>query len=467
MIHDCEATQERLVDLLFGEVEEGRRALALEELEGCAACRAQYNSLVETLRAFDMAAEASLPAEDFWPGYEERLKKRMSQEIQPNIWQAAAGFTPLARGEYQLTFLEDDGLTRRLTREIKGVAHNAELTWPAFKRDPLGFTSRSVTAYSQAGWKFFSQRNVALAVLASFVILFSAVGLVAALERLRLSRVVAVNPNADLELLGMVPPEEEIPREQQKPEKEGAAGMAKGKGGGQKAKQEKPGGGGGGGRQEQTPASFGKLPQASLQPQIMPPSPHPPKVPNPHLAVPATIRADPTLFPPDPRPLPLGDPNSKSTVPSSGPGKGDGIGTGTGSGVGPGDGQGYGPGRGFNTGGGDGKVGGGGPGGGGDGVDYNKTFNQKDVTRKAVITFKPEPGFTEEARKNNVTGVVRLRAVLSSSGGVTNISVIKPLPDGLTEKAISAARQIRFQPAQKDGRTVSQYIVLEYNFNIY
>jgi len=41
------------------------------------------------------------------------------------------------------------------------------------------------------------------------------------------------------------------------------------------------------------------------------------------------------------------------------------------------------------------------------------------------------------------------------------------LPDGLTEKAIAAARSIRFQPAQKDGRPVSQYAVIEYSFNIY
>jgi protein TonB len=89
------------------------------------------------------------------------------------------------------------------------------------------------------------------------------------------------------------------------------------------------------------------------------------------------------------------------------------------------------------------------------------------VTRKALITFKPEPGFTEDARKNNVTGLVRLRAILSASGEVTSVSVIKGLPDGLTEKAITAAKQIRFRPAQKDGRTVSQFVVLEYNFNIY
>ena len=89
------------------------------------------------------------------------------------------------------------------------------------------------------------------------------------------------------------------------------------------------------------------------------------------------------------------------------------------------------------------------------------------MTRKAVLTYKPEPGFTEGARKFDVNGAVRLRGILSTTGEVTNISVIKGLPHGLTEKAIAAARQVRFTPAQKDGRAVSQYVVLEYNFNIY
>jgi hypothetical protein len=31
----------------------------------------------------------------------------------------------------------------------------------------------------------------------------------------------------------------------------------------------------------------------------------------------------------------------------------------------------------------------------------------------------------------------------------------------------TSARQIKFRPAQKDGHAVSQYVVLEYSFNIY
>jgi TonB family protein len=122
-----------------------------------------------------------------------------------------------------------------------------------------------------------------------------------------------------------------------------------------------------------------------------------------------------------------------------------------------------GPGRGVNVGRGDPVD----SGGGAAPADDDRPFRQSEVTKKAVITFKPEPGFTEWARRFNVTGVVRLRAILHSSGEMRNISVVKTLPHGLTGKSLAAARQMRFEPAQKDGRAVSQYVVLEYNFNIY
>jgi TonB family protein len=371
------------------------------------------------------------------------------------------------RGEYHLTFIQDEGLTRRLAREVKSVAHDAELTWPEFKSDPAGFTGRLISAYGNAGWKFVSQRNIAVAIAAAFVVIGSVVALVIALERLRGNQLASKNPYENLELLGYVD-ENEIPKEQPTPDK-GTAGTNEGKGGGSKPKQDKPGGGGGGGRRDQTPASYGKLPPAQLdQDPINPASPKPP-VPNAHLPTPSTIRADEVLFKPDPRPVPYGLPNSTATTPSSGPGSNGGMGEGDKGGMGPGSGTGYGPGNGYNTGGGDAHEGGGGPGGGGGGerTDYSRNFKPHEVSVRAVIISKPEPGFTEDARKENVTGTVRLRAVLSASGDVTNISVVKGLPGGLTEKAITAAKQIKFRPATKDGHTVSQYVTLEYSFNIY
>jgi TonB family protein len=91
----------------------------------------------------------------------------------------------------------------------------------------------------------------------------------------------------------------------------------------------------------------------------------------------------------------------------------------------------------------------------------------KEVTKKAIAVQKPEPSYTDDARLYQVTGTVVLRAVLSSSGAVTNIRLVSGLPHGLSEKAIEAARQIRFIPAIHDGHFVSMHIQFEYSFNLY
>lgn len=305
-------------------------------------------------------------------------------------------------------------------------------------------------------------RSVVAGMVTSFAFLFAILGVIVWLEHRNKQAALLAQNDPELQVEQLI----DMPDEQPTPDP-GTAGLNKGSGGGSKPKQERPGGGGGGGREEAKPASFGKTPQASLEvPQILPPDPKPPQIKNPALPVPATLNADPMLIPPDARVLPYGDPKSKSTDLSSGPGKGNGIGDGTGTGIGPGEGNGFGPGRGGNVGGGDFNAGGGGPGGGGGG-DYSKIFTGKDVTTKARLISKPEPQYTEDARKNQITGTVVLKVVFASSGQVTNIRTVSGLPYGLTERAIAAARQIKFTPATKDGHQVSMWMQLEYNFNLY
>jgi TonB family protein len=96
-----------------------------------------------------------------------------------------------------------------------------------------------------------------------------------------------------------------------------------------------------------------------------------------------------------------------------------------------------------------------------------RVFPVKEITQRAKILSRPEPTYTEWARKFSVTGVIRLRAVLSASGTVTNIAAVTRLPHGLTQKAIGAMHAISFEPAEKDGCKVSQYVTIDYNFNIY
>ncbi len=97
----------------------------------------------------------------------------------------------------------------------------------------------------------------------------------------------------------------------------------------------------------------------------------------------------------------------------------------------------------------------------------SEVYSGKDTGTKARVARKPKPKYTKDARKNRIKGTVILRCVFAANGKVTNIQVVSGLPDGLTENAIKAAQEIKFKPAVKDGKPVSMWMQLEYNFNLY
>lgn len=94
-------------------------------------------------------------------------------------------------------------------------------------------------------------------------------------------------------------------------------------------------------------------------------------------------------------------------------------------------------------------------------------YSGKEVTTKPRILSKSEPTYTEEARKEQITGTVVLRCIFGANGKVFGFRVLSYLPAGLTEQAIRVARQIKFVPATKDGQPVSMWMELQYNFNLY
>jgi hypothetical protein len=96
-------------------------------------------------------------------------------------------------------------------------------------------------------------------------------------------------------------------------------------------------------------------------------------------------------------------------------------------------------------------------------LDGERIYRPNEASQAAVVTVKPEPLFTDKARQKKTHGTVLIRAVFKSNGEVRVVNVIKRLPNGLTEQALDGASRIQFRPAL----TVSQIILLQYNFNRY
>ena len=101
-----------------------------------------------------------------------------------------------------------------------------------------------------------------------------------------------------------------------------------------------------------------------------------------------------------------------------------------------------------------------------DDVQPGSILSSKEVDTRAVITTKPKPGYTRDARRIGVQGYVILKVVLSSNGKIDRVLVVRGLPGGLTENAIKAACKIQFRPALKAGQPVTQWLNVEYVFRL-
>lgn len=204
------------------------------------------------------------------------------------------------------------------------------------------------------------------------------------------------------------------------------------------------GGGGGGGDRSPIPASKGKLPRLSPR-QFVPPAAVVHNE-NPKLVMEPTLNIQPDAPIPKVNMNVLGDPLAKGNIASNGTGYGAGIGSGHGGGVGSGSGNGYGPGSGGNFGGGVYKIGGG--------------------VSSPLPIYKPDPDYSEEARKAKFQGTVVLAIIVDDKGLPRDVRVIRPLGLGLDQKAIEAVQKWRFRPGMKDGKPVAVSATIEVNFRL-
>lgn len=193
-------------------------------------------------------------------------------------------------------------------------------------------------------------------------------------------------------------------------------------------------GGGGGGDRSLLPASKGRLPKIAPR-QFVPPAAvlH---NQSPKLAMEPSILVPPDIAVPTVDMASYGDPLAKLGPPSNGPGSGGGIGAGKGGGVGSGSGGGVGPGEGGGFGGGIYRVG-----------DHGLIL--------PVPIYKPEPEYSDDARRARLSGEVLVQLVIDENGRTRDFKIVRSLGLGLDEEAIKAVSTWRFKPATKNGKPVA------------
>jgi TonB family protein len=83
-----------------------------------------------------------------------------------------------------------------------------------------------------------------------------------------------------------------------------------------------------------------------------------------------------------------------------------------------------------------------------------KQADSAPAIQPVVILEKPNPVYTDEARRLRIEGEVLVEVIFRASGQVQAVRVVKSLGHGLDEAALRAAEQIRFKPAMQQGQPV-------------
>ena len=87
-------------------------------------------------------------------------------------------------------------------------------------------------------------------------------------------------------------------------------------------------------------------------------------------------------------------------------------------------------------------------------------------TEGVALLSKPNPVYTEEARRLRIEGEVLLDVVFLATGQIKINGVMKGLGHGLDEAAIRAAQQIRFKSAVQEGHAVDFPATVHISFQL-
>ena len=82
----------------------------------------------------------------------------------------------------------------------------------------------------------------------------------------------------------------------------------------------------------------------------------------------------------------------------------------------------------------------------------------------AVPTYRPDPGYTEQAQRAGISGKVLLAFLVNEQGQAQDIRVIRGLGYGLDEKAMEALGTWKFLPGLMDGVPVRMPALVEIDF---
>src|SRR6185369_287515 len=89
-MHNCKETRELFTELLLDGMDFRSDQAISAELNRCAECLSEFETLSATLRMANRISDVATPTEDYWPAYHSKLRQRLVNAQSPTTSRAQA-----------------------------------------------------------------------------------------------------------------------------------------------------------------------------------------------------------------------------------------------------------------------------------------------------------------------------------------------------------------------------------------
>ena len=98
--------------------------------------------------------------------------------------------------------------------------------------------------------------------------------------------------------------------------------------------------------------------------------------------------------------------------------------------------------------------------------ERRRAKTEENLSSQVQIIEKLRPAYTAAAREQQIEGEVLLDVLFQAAGTIQVLGIIKRLGYGLDERAVEAARKIRFKPASREGKPIDSRARVRITFQL-
>lgn len=80
-----------------------------------------------------------------------------------------------------------------------------------------------------------------------------------------------------------------------------------------------------------------------------------------------------------------------------------------------------------------------------------------------ILRVKTRPRCTEQAQRQSLQGIVKIRVSITAKGDVSETDVHEGIGFGMDKEAVRSVKRWKFTPAMKDGKAVPSAAIVQVN----